>query len=169
MHGLGREQAVAVVHRDAAAPGQVGAGPPDVGGVEVDEAAIQQRAGHVLSLRRIAVQQGHRFVKRPQRLASSPRPRDQQAPLQKHDTPVIRRRQRLGPVQQAQPVLGAALHGLPHRQDPQQPGGQRVVRLVQCGRVCLGPVLRPAQVPQPGTGMAGADGGRPALPSRRPR
>ncbi len=59
--------------------------------------------------------------------------------------PVVRRDQVLGPVQETQPVLGAALLGFPFRQDPEQPGGQGVVHLVQVYRSacsCATPAAR---------------------------
>ena len=159
MHRLGLEQVVTVVRRDASAPGQIGAGSPDMADIEVGVAAVQQRGGQVRGLGRIPFQQGDRLVKRPQRSLSLPRPHEHETSLKKQHPPFIRRSQALRPLQQPQPVLGTALLGLPLRQDPQQPGGQRVVCLVQLDRVGLGRVLRPAQVPQPGAGVAGADGG----------
>ncbi len=157
MHGLGRDHLVTPIRGHAPAPDQIGARLPDLAGVEVQEAAVEQRRGQVLGFRRVPVQHGHRIAERPQRVVSPSGRQEDEAPLEQQDPPILGHGHGLGPVQEAQPVFGAALLGLPFGQDPQQPGGQGVVRLVHLPRVGLAPFFRPAQLAQPRADVTGTD------------
>jgi len=166
MQRLGRDHVVALVRRDATAPGQIGAGLPDVGGVEVSEAAVEQRGRQVLRFGRVAVEQGDGLVQGPYRFGPAPRPHEKVAALDRQDTAVSGRDEAPGPVQEAQSVFGAALLGFPYGQDHQQPGGQGLMRGVYPLRIGPGAVLGPAELPQPRADIAGADRGttRVSLP-----
>ena len=160
---LGLEPVVTSGRRDPLAPDRVGAGPPDIPGVEVGDATVEQRCGQVRALRRIPLQQGHGLVKCLQRVAISPGPHEDESSLETQDASVIRRDQILGPVQEIQPVVRAALLGLPLRQDSQHPGGQGMVHLGYLPCNGLLPVFGPAQLPQPRADVARADGGPTAV------
>ena len=160
---LGRDPVVASVGRDPPAPDRIGARPPDIAGVEVDEAAVEQRCRQVRGLRRIPLQQSHGLVKCLQPVSVPPGPHEDEPSLKTQDAPVVRRDQILGPVQQIQPVVGAALLSLRLRQDSQHPGGQGMVHLGHLPRIGLLPVFGPAQLPQPRADITGADRGSAAV------
>ena len=153
---LGPEPVVTAGRRDPLAAGRVGARPPDIPGVEVDDAAIEQRRRQVRGLRGIPLKQGHGLVKCRQSVAVPSRPHEDEPSLETQDAPVVRRDHVLGPVHQTQPVVGAALLGLPLCQDSQHPGGQGTVRLGHLPRIGLLP-FGPAQLPQPRADIASAD------------
>ena len=70
---LGRDQIVARVGRYPLAPDRIGARSPDIAGVEVNEAAVEQRRGQVISLRRIPLEQDYRRAARRARTVMEPR------------------------------------------------------------------------------------------------
>ena len=120
---LGRDQVVAPIRRDAAAPDQIGAGLPDLAEAEVGEGAIQQCTSEARGLRWVSLQRRHRIVEHLERIAFPAGPGEDQASLEQQDAPVIGRGQALGVIQEAERVLGAAQLGFPLRQGPEEPGG----------------------------------------------
>ena len=153
---LGRDQVVAPLRRDAAAPDQIGARLPDLAKTEIGEAAIQQCTSEARGLRWVSLQHRDRIVEHLKRIAFPAGPDEDQASLEKQDAPVVGRGQAFGVIQEAERVLGAAQLGFPLRQGPEEPGRQAMVHLVHLPRVRLPPVFRPAQLPQSGAGVAGA-------------